>query len=133
MVGPEDPRPVLPGATIACSLHPFGLPLGGLPDGVLDYSTEVLAEPDAHWAPPVADTELAWLDGDRRLRRSELLDLPATATRVLVRPSEPWRTLADAVLRPLLGGGSAVVVAGEVTEAELERIAAAERVSEALP
>ncbi len=132
VIGPDDPRPLLPGATIACSLHPFGLPLGGRPDGVLDYSTEVLAEPDAHWAPPVADTEPAWRDGERRLRRSELLDLPATTGRVLVRPSEPWPTLADAVLRPLLGGGSAVVVAGEVTEAELERIAAAERVSEVL-
>ena len=83
--------------------------------------------------PPAAPTDLGGRAGPRRLRRSELLDLPATATRVLVRPSEPWRTLADAVLRPLLGGGSAVVVAGEVTEAELERIAAAERVSEALP
>jgi hypothetical protein len=133
VVGPDDPRPLLPEATIACSLHPFGLPLGDLPDGVLDYSTEVLAEPDAHWAPPVADTALAWLDGHRRLVRSELLDLPASPERVLVRPSEPWRTLADAVLRPLLGGGSAVVVAGEVSGAELERIAAAERVSEVLP
>jgi len=53
--------------------------------------------------------------------------LPASPGRVLVRPSDPWRTLADAVLRPLLGGGSAVVVAGDVAEAGLARIAASEK------
>ena len=135
VIGPQDPRPLLPHATIACSLHPFGLPLTGLPHGVLDYSTEVLAEPDSHRAAPTSPDDLAWLDADRRLSHADLANpgqLQPVDGRVLVRPCDPWRTLADAVLRPLLGDGSAVVVAGQVTQAELDRIVAAERVTEVL-
>lgn len=132
VVGPEEPQPLLPAATIACSLHPLGLPLPTLPAGVLDYTTEVLAEPDAHWATPIQPTDIAWLDADRQVSHSGLVGLAPLSGRVLVRPSDPWQTLADAVLRPLLGGGSAVVVAGPVDDAQLERIAASERVDAGL-
>lgn len=132
VIGPEEPRALLPGATLACSLHPLGLPLAGLPAGVADYTTEVLAEPDAHWATPVLPAAPAWLDAGRELSHADLLAVEPITGRVLVRPSDPWRTLADAVLRPLLGGGSAVVVAGAVDDARLERIAASERVDEGL-
>ena len=127
VVGPADPRPLLPEATIACSLHPLGLPLADVPDGVLDYTANVLAEPDGHWAVPVDATERAWIDAGQTLTHAELVGLPPSPQRVLVRPSSPWQAVAEAVLRPLLGGGSAVVVAGEVSDAELARIAASEK------
>jgi len=132
VVGPADPHPLLPDATIACSLHPLGLPLAGLPAGVLDYTGNVLAEPDAHWAAPVLPDDVAWLDGERSASYLDLAGLPPSPDRVLVRPSSPWQTLADAVLRPLLGGGSAVVVAGDVDDAGLARIAASEKATTGL-
>ena len=48
VTGPEDPRAHAGLTTLACSLHPLGLGLRGLGDGVLDFSTEALAQPDAH-------------------------------------------------------------------------------------
>lgn len=127
VVGPEDPQPLLPGMTIACSLHPLGLGLRDLPSGVLDYSTEALAEPDAHWAEPVNPDDLAWLDGSDPLTHADWLALPPEPGRVLVRPSLARWTFAEAVARPLLGG-SAVVVDGPVSSDELARIIASERV-----
>ena len=35
----------------------------GLPDGVLDFTTDALAQPDAHWSEPVAWSRAAWLGG----------------------------------------------------------------------
>ena len=61
------------------------------------------------------------------LTHADLAGLVPSVERVLVRPSSPWQAVADAVLRPLLGGGSAVVVAGDVDDAELARIAASEK------
>ncbi len=57
-------------------------------------------------------------------------DLAATepvAGRVLVRPSGALETLRAAVLGPLLGGGSAVVVEGAADDARLAAIRASER------
>lgn len=54
VTGPHDPGEIVPGATYTCSLDPFARPLHGLPDGVLDFTSEVLAQPDEVWlAPPV--------------------------------------------------------------------------------
>jgi hypothetical protein len=115
--------------TIACSLHPLGLGLGDLPEGVLDYSTEALAEPDAHWAEPVEPDDLAWLDDRREISHAEWLGLPPEPGRVLLPVWQPpWLALQEALVRPLLGGGSAVVVDGRVAEDELARIIASERV-----
>lgn len=132
VVGPENPQPLIPGGTIACSLHPFGLGLRDLPAGVLDYSGEALAEPDAHWAVPVEPDDLTWLDERRQVRHAEWLGLPPEPDRVLLQVPgwlPPQVTLQESLIRPLLGGGSAVVVDGPVSSDELARIIASERVA----
>lgn len=140
VVGPTDPRPYPGVTTIACSLHPLGLGLRGLPDGVLDFSGEALAQPDAHVTLPASGSAPVWRDAERSLT-AESLD-PASGSRtvvdrvrterVLVRPGTAWETLAAAVLGPVLGGGSAVVVEGPVDEAVLAGIVAAERITAAM-
>ncbi|MFZ0530514.1 MAG: TIGR03089 family protein, partial [Propionicimonas sp.] len=67
VVGPDRPEPVTGAITIACSLHPLGLGLRHLPEEVLDFTTEALAESDAHWSVPVDPEALAWADADRSL------------------------------------------------------------------
>lgn len=131
VIGPEDPQPLLPGGTIACSLHPLGLGLRDLPAGVLDYSAEALAEPDAHWAVPVEPEDIAFLDDLRQISHADWLGLPPEPDRVLFHAwgPRPWVTLQESLIRPLLGGGSAVVVDGRVNSDELARIIASERVA----
>lgn len=128
VVGPDDPRPRVAGVTIACSLHPLALGLGGLTGGVLDFTTEALAQPDAHLAADVAVDALAWIDRTDR-RTHATLTAPDRLGRALVLPSDAWTTLADAVIGPLTGGGSAVVVEGYPDDATLARLAASERVT----
>jgi len=132
VVGPDDPQPHKPALTIACSLHPLALGLRDLPLGVLDFTGEALAEPDAHYAIPVLGEDLAWLMGGTRLTHADTGAVTPTPGRVLVRPRAPWETLAAAVLAPLLGGGSAVVVEGPVEVDALARLAAAERIGGAM-
>jgi uncharacterized protein (TIGR03089 family) len=127
VVGPADPLPHPGVITIACSLHPLGLGLRGLPDGVLDYSGEALAEPDAHGAVPVDGAAPAWLETGTEVTHTATGDVEPRGRRVLVRPAGAWETLVAAVLAPVLGGGSAVVVEGPVEADALARIAAAER------
>ena len=126
VVGPGEVTALIPEATIACSLHPLGLSLAAVPAGVVDYA-DVRAEPDAHWEVAPTASDLAWLDADARLTHAQVMALPPVTGRVLVRPSGSWRTFADAIARPLLGGGSAVVVTGEASPEALARIASAER------
>jgi uncharacterized protein (TIGR03089 family) len=125
VTGPTHPQsfPVL--TTIACSLHPLGLPLNDLPEGVLDFTSEALAQPDQHLANRVDPDGPAWVDAERRVSHRDLLADPITE-RVLVPVGAPWPTLREAVLRPLAGGGSAVVVDGPATAQTLARIAASE-------
>ena len=116
---------------LACSLHPLGLPFGaGLPPTVSDYALEVRGQPDVYPAAPQSGLAPAWSDPERRLSQAELVELdPGPAgSRRLVRPDSPWPTAVEAVLRPLLAGGSAVVVAGPATEDQLARICRDERV-----
>lgn len=132
VVGPDDPEPLVPGATLACSLHPLGLALRGLPDGVLDFTTEALAQPDRAGVLPSAPNAPAWMDGapvpgTEVFSHADLAATPPVAGRVLVRPSGALATLRAAVLGPLLGGGSAVVVEGEADDARLAAIGASER------
>ena len=127
VVGPDDPEPLVPGATLACSLHPLGLALRGLPDGVLDFTTEVLAQPDRAGVLPNAPNAPAWIDGAEVYSHADLAATPPVSGRVLVRPSTALQTLRDAVIGPLLGGGSSVVVEGEADDARLAAIAASER------
>jgi uncharacterized protein (TIGR03089 family) len=115
---------------VACSLHPLGLPFGEpLPAPVLDYATEVRGQPDRY--PAVAQSGLAsaWTDPARRLDQAGLVAVDVgPAGRRLVRPAAPWRSAVDTVLRPLLVGGSSVVVAGPVGDEQLARICQDERV-----
>ncbi|QLQ16432.1 MAG: hypothetical protein HZY73_13090 [Micropruina sp.] len=71
--------------------------------------------------------DVAWQDAGQRLTHAEVAATPPVTGRVLVRPSAPWETVRDAVVGPLLGGGSAVVVAGAADDARLARIRASER------
>jgi len=128
VLGPEQPRSIPKRITVACSLHPLGLGLPDLPTGVLDFSTEALAQSDAHYPAAVEPTDLAWLDSSGARSHSELLVEPVS-DRVLVRPTDAWQTLAEALIAPLLGGGSAVVVEGEIDAASLARLVASERIA----
>ena len=127
VVGPESPLPHPPALTIACSLHPLALGLRDLPSGVLDFTGEALAEPDAHYALEVAANALAWSGAGPHRSHAATAQVTPQPGRILVRPSSAWETLAAAILGPLLGGGSAVVVEGPVDDAALARLAAAER------
>lgn len=142
VIGPDDPQVLVPGATLACSLHPLGLGLRDLPDGVLDFTTEALAQPDRAGTLPSAPNAPAWIDGTgvdgagidgtgvggvEVFSHADLAATPPVSGRVLVRPSGPLETLRAAVLGPLLGGGSAVVVEGAADDARLAAIGASER------
>lgn len=128
VIGPDDPRPVVPGATLACSLHPLGLGLRDLPDGVLDFTGEALTQPDRAGTLPVAPGSAAWIDADGTVfSHADLARVEPVTQRVLVRPCGPLETLRAAVVAPLLGGGSAVVVEGAADHARLAEIRTAER------
>ena len=45
----------------------------------------------------------------------------------MIVPSDPWRTAQDALITPLVTGGSTVIVSGTATEAQLDRIRTSER------
>jgi uncharacterized protein (TIGR03089 family) len=115
---------------VACSLHPLGLPFPDpLPAPVLDYAAEVRGQSDVYPAARQPAGAAAWADPGRRLSQAELAAVDAgPAGRRLVRPESPWPTARSAVLRPLLAGGSSVVVDGPVEAAALERIGQDERV-----
>lgn len=127
VIGPDAPAPVVPGATLACSLHPLGLGLRDLPDGVLDFTTEALAQPDAAGTLRAAPNAPAWIDEASVLGLTDVAAVQPVAGRVLVRPSDALATLRAAIIAPLLGGGSAVVVEGDADDARLAAIRSAER------
>lgn len=111
VVGPDDAR--RGNETVVCSLHPFGLALPTAPANATDYN-EVLAQPDialAQPAEPVFETEVA----------------PRSDRRLFVDPQPGWEFLADALVAPILGGGSSVIAVGQTPE-QLERIKKSERI-----
>jgi len=114
---------------VACSLHPLGLGFGVPPPApILDYTLEVRGQPDQYAATPRSGLALAWDDPIHRLTQADLLaGLEGPALRRLVSGTDPWTTLREALLRPLVTGGSAVVVAGDDPDA-LPRICSQERV-----
>jgi len=123
VLGNARPEPV--GAvTLACSLHPWGLPLAGLPDGVVDYAGEALAQPDAHVALPAGPGRAAWVDADRTLTFADLSRLEPTPGRILATPTDAWASVA-LLVAAVLGGGSLVLVADP--DADLAALAASER------
>lgn len=129
VVGPEGVRPYPGLVALACSLHPLGIGLRDLPSGVLDFTGEALAQPDAHTQAEVDPAATAWQDAELRLDHAATAQVAPRQGRVLVRPSTAWETLAAAVIGPVLGGGSAVIVEGPADAATIDRIAAAERVT----
>lgn len=118
---------------VACTLHPLGLGFAErLPAGVLDYSLEVRGQPDGYAATPQSGLAMAWRDDERQLTQADLVAIaPVQAGRRLVRPGGAWATAAAALLGPLLGGGSSVVVAGSAEAGRLARISSDERVTPA--
>lgn len=114
---------------VACSLHPWGLPFGQpLPAPVLDYSLEVRGQSDVYPAVRQPGPAPAWTDPARRLTQAGLAAVDAgPAGRRLVRPTTPWPTALAAVLRPLVAGGSSVVVDGPAEESTLAGIGRDER------
>lgn len=121
VIGPDDPGPV-GDLTLACSLHPWALALPGLPPGVADFSSEALAQPDAHVALPADADATAWEDADRRLSFADLAALPPLSPRVVARPTAAWASVS-LLVRALLGGGSVVLVQGP---GDVDRIASDE-------
>lgn len=115
---------------VACSLHPLGLPFPDpLPAPLLDYALEVRGQSDVYPAVLQPGTAPAWTDPERRLSQAELAAVDAGPRgRRLVQPSAPWTTALAAVLRPVLAGGSSVVVDGPVDGTTLARIGQEERV-----
>jgi uncharacterized protein (TIGR03089 family) len=113
--------------TIACSLHPLALGLRDLPVDVLDYTGEALARPDAHWALEVDAAGAAWTQPGRSLTHGDLAALPSSPGRTLVQTSDAFGTLAAAVLAPLLGGGSCVLVDEPADAARLASLCRSER------
>ena len=129
VLGPDDPVEAARADTVlVCSLHPLGLPLPGPPPaGALDYALEVRSQPDQHAAVPQSGLILAWRDHERQLTQADLVAGTGSARRRLVRPTGPWDTARTALVEPLVGGGSTVVVAGPADAERLTGIAAQER------
>ncbi len=128
IVGPTRPTPRPGGTTLACSLHPLGLSTPNVPPGVLDFSTEALGHSDAHTVWPIDADDPAWTDADGTRTHAGLTTVLQSG-RVLVQPSAPWQSLAAAIIGPLLGGGSSVVIDGDAEPEMLARLAASERVT----
>lgn len=108
VVGPEQPHPVPGVETVACSLHPLGLGLASPVPGVTDFA-EVLSQPDVHWRAGLA--KMLADDGERRIPSAQ--SVAASDERVLLVPDDdPLELLQRALLAPLAGQGSVVLVAG---------------------
>ena len=133
VLGPDDPVATAPADTVlVCSLHPLGLPLPGPPaEAALDYALEVRSQPDQHAGVPQSGLTPAWWDRHRQLTQADLVAGPGSGARRLIRPSDPWDTVRTALVAPLLGGGSTVVVAGPAEDERLAEIAAQERATTA--
>jgi len=116
VVGPGDLSRAA--VTVACSLHPLGLGFPVAPEGTVDYR-EAMAQPDAHDLSPLGESTV-WAGEPA----------PETAPRdsrlLLLDPPAGWATVAEALVAPVLGGGSTVVVVGLAADRVAE-IAAAER------
>lgn len=118
-----------------CSLHPLGLGMPSLPTDVRDWAGEVRSQPDVFLGVAGTDADLAW-EGDTQ---AELMATASVADRILLDPRAPGapaptpaprsvieapRSVIEAALiGPLLGGGSSVVV----LSGDPESIATSER------
>jgi uncharacterized protein (TIGR03089 family) len=133
VIGPDDPRPGN-AETVACSLHPLGLGFSTpLPAGVIDYGVEVRAHPDSFSGPHPAPADPAWRDGNKDLSHADVVSgVAGGPARELITPlpdDTPLTIIRRALIRPVLTGGSAVIVLGASAD-RLAVIAAAENAAE---
>ncbi len=120
VVGPEDPRRGR--ATVACTLHPLGRGFAEVPAGAIDYA-DVLTQPDLALAGSPAPEDPAWGD----VTHGELAGVEGRSDRRLfVDPHCGWEFLRDALVAPVIGGGSTVIVTG-LDAGEVERVQTSER------
>lgn len=124
VVGPEDER--RGDITVACTLHPLGRGFSAPPQGAVDYA-DVLAQPDEALPGSPGDRDPAW----GPITHSGLDRVPGRADRrIFVNPKCGWDFLEEALVAPAMGGGSSVIVVG-LDDGEIERVARAERVTDA--
>lgn len=124
VVGPEGVNE-LANQLVACSLHPLGLGFSTeLPPSVIDYGVEVRSQPDVWLGAPAAAVSPAWRFDGSELSQADLtrIEVPL-AQRRLITPGEAWETLRDALVAPVIAGGSSVIVAGEASEEQLAKLA----------
>lgn len=127
VVGPENSHPVPGVETVACSLHPLGLGFATPRRAVIDYA-EVTSHPDGHWAYPAQDTSVAFTSNRTLLTAGEIDQVAGSSERRALRVAasdDPWRVLAEALVAPILGGGSIVVVSGDTGDG-VERVLSSE-------
>lgn len=125
VTGPEANGGV---GSYACSLHPLGLGLRDLPPGVRDFSAEALAQPDAWLGTGGAGDDPAWEVAGGSLTLADLGDAtPSAGREVVIAEGDALALVQRALVAPLLGGGSVVVVDPSVGAADRARIAGAER------
>lgn len=124
IVGPDEAHPVPGVETIACSLHPLGAGFVNRPLGVTD-NVEVLSQPDVHWRVPGGRPSC--FETDRSYDWDDLTRVPPSDERLLVVPdSDPWETVCRALVAPILGGGSTVLVTGG-DQTKIAEVASQER------
>lgn len=125
IIGPDAPRPIPGIETIACSLHPLGAGFTDLVPGVIDYA-DVFAQPDNHWH--LAATEsVCFSAGSTEIGWDVVNGFSGEPERLLITPGDdPWRDLSECIIRPIMTGGSTVVVQGADAQT-LETIARQER------
>lgn len=122
VVGPEDGR--RGDVTVACSLHPFGRGFEQPPEDAVDF-VEVLSQPDAGVPGFPEGASRAW----EGVTFDQLNTVPGRADRRLfVEPRMGWEFLSEALVAPILGGGSSVLVEG-LGEDEIERIRETEKIA----
>lgn len=108
VIGPDDPQPVA-AVTLACSLHPWALPLTGLPDGVVDFASAAIAQPDAHLRLPSNPDDLAWADPMRELTFADVDAVAVSSARIAATPTDAWDGVA-LIVAAIRGGGSVVLI-----------------------
>lgn len=110
VVGPTDAHPVPGVETIGCSLHPLGAGFETRPLGITD-NAEVLSQPDVHWRVPA--TSPICFESESSYDWDALSEVaPVGERRVVLPADDPWQTVCEALVAPILGGGSTVVLVG---------------------
>ncbi len=86
----------------------------------------MLGESDVHWT---NDGNPSFLSRGFRLEARDLASVePASERRLVGASGDPWTLVHDALVAPLLGGGSTVIVQGVDTDGRIEGIRKSERI-----